>query len=125
SAGGADIFVAKYRAGGTVEWARRAGGTSDDKGQGIAVDRNGNVFVVGNFNGNVDFSGTTLTGAGSDDVFLTKFASDGTVIWAKGSGGINKDYATAVALDATGNVYMTGETLSDISYFGGITLTNK
>ncbi|HRF19895.1 MAG TPA: SBBP repeat-containing protein, partial [Chitinophagaceae bacterium] len=50
-----DIFFAKYDASGNYVYARGLGGTSTDIGNGIAVDGSGNVYVVGEFQGTVDF----------------------------------------------------------------------
>ncbi len=55
SSGQSDIFIAKYNTSGLVQWARGAGGSADDQGQGIAVDGAGNVYVTGYFSGNVSF----------------------------------------------------------------------
>src|SRR5713101_3673598 len=55
SSGLEDIFVAKYDAAGTLQWARQAGGSAYDEGLGIAVDGTGNVFVIGFFQGNASF----------------------------------------------------------------------
>ncbi len=49
SAGGIDIFVAKYDAAGALVWAKRAGGTGSDFGRGTAVDGSGNSYVTGFF----------------------------------------------------------------------------
>src|SRR5437773_827609 len=63
SAGGADVFVAKYAADGGFQWAKRFGGTSGDVAASVAVDGSGNVVVGGRFSGSVDFGGGTLTSA--------------------------------------------------------------
>jgi hypothetical protein len=61
SAGGSDIFVAKYTAGGVPLWSRRVGASQDDRAQGIAVDGSGNVYVIGTFQGTVDFGGGAVS----------------------------------------------------------------
>ena len=75
AAGGSDIFVAKYNSSGALQWAKRAGGTVDEAGYGIAVDSSGNSYVTGYFEGSATFGAgeanqTTLTAAGSNDVFV-------------------------------------------------------
>ena len=55
SAGGTDIFVVKLDSAGNFVWARQFGGTSDDQGNGIAVDASGNVLTTGYFKGTADF----------------------------------------------------------------------
>ena len=66
SAGGFDIFVAKYDSSGALQWAKRAGGTDLEVGVGIAVDGFGNSYVTGYFTGSATFGAgeanqTTLT----------------------------------------------------------------
>src|SRR5689334_1592435 len=52
---------------GRAQWAIGFGSTSYDDAYGVAVDRAGNLFVTGRFEGTVDFGGQTRTSAGSDD----------------------------------------------------------
>ena len=73
--GGSDVVIVKYNSSGVKQWAYQYGTTSDDFGEGIAVDSSGNLYVTGttsgNFYGNVN--------AGSSDVFLMKLNSSGVV----------------------------------------------
>jgi hypothetical protein len=71
SAGGGDIYVAKVDSGGNFLWAKHVGGTRHDSGNGIAVDSSGKPYITGEFQGAV-FGATTLTSAGSYDVFIWK-----------------------------------------------------
>ena len=73
SAGGRDIFLAKYDTSGTHLWSQRFGDSRGDQGFGVGVDGTGNVFITGWFQGTVDFGGGPLTSAGSFDIFLAKF----------------------------------------------------
>ena len=80
SAGSADIFVAKYDANGAVQWLKRAGGTTVDVGNGIAVDANG-VYVTGYFSGTANFNtpsapgSNELTSVGGVHYFLARFSN--------------------------------------------------
>ena len=126
NAGSADMFIAKYDAAGTVLWAKRAGGADSDYGYSVATDASGNVFVTGSFlSSTITFGTTTLTNAGSDDIFIAKYDSTGTMIWAKRAGGTNDDYGISVTTDASGNVYVTGRFASPTITFGTNTLTNS
>ncbi|UCF06867.1 MAG: hypothetical protein JSV33_07555, partial [bacterium] len=73
SAGGADIFLARFDADGTHLWSKRYGDASTQVGYGVACDGSGNVVVTGNFEGNVNFGGGPLTSAGGWDIFLAQF----------------------------------------------------
>ncbi len=113
SAGGYDIFFAKYDSSGNFSWVRQIGGTGDDIGGYIAsVDRN-NVYVLGHFQGaNIDFdpgSGTTyLSSAGGFDFFFADYDAYGNYLWAKKIGGTGDDYVNDFGLDGLRNFYITG-----------------
>ena len=112
SAGVDDIFISKLDDLGNFVWAKKIGGTSDDKGYSIEVDAIGNVYTTGNFYGTSDFdpgNGTlNLTAVGANDVFINKLDASGNFIWAKNIGGTFNDTGYSIALDASGNVYTTG-----------------
>jgi uncharacterized protein (AIM24 family) len=73
SAGGNDVFVAKFSSDGAHKWSKRFGDADDQRVEAVAVDASGNVIAAGGFNGTVDFGGGTLTSAGLNDVFVVKF----------------------------------------------------
>jgi len=80
SAGGFDIFIARYNANGTLAWAKRAGGADDDWGSGIAALADGSALMTGFLYGSATFGPgeageTTLTSAGEDDIFIARFSN--------------------------------------------------
>jgi hypothetical protein len=113
SAGGTDIFFAKYDANGALVWAHKIGASGVDEGRGIKVDASGNVYITGYFKGTADFdpgAGTTnLTSAGEADVFFAKYDTNGALVWAKNVGGTGVDRGYAITLDASNNVYISGD----------------
>ncbi|MFA5782131.1 MAG: SBBP repeat-containing protein, partial [Bacteroidales bacterium] len=125
NAGGYDIFLTKYDAGGNVLWAKSAGGTGNDLAYSVAVDTSGNIYVAGYFRSpTIAFGITTLTNAGSRDIFLAKYDAAGNVFWAKSAGGTDYDEANSVAVNASGNIYVAGVFRSPTITFGSTTLTN-
>ena len=118
SAGGSDIFVAKYTSAGDYIWAGRFGGAGDDLAYGLAVDPSGNAVVTGAFQGTADFGGGALTSAGDFDVFVARYAAaNGDYQWASAYGGPLADSASSVAVDPSGNVLITG-TFNGMASFG-------
>jgi hypothetical protein len=124
---GVDIFVAKYGPSGNHLWSKRHGGTNNDYARAIAVDGSGNVLVTGEFSGMASFGGRILTSAsgGADlDVFVAKYAANGTPLWSNPFGGTQNDRARAMAVDGSGNVRVVGE-FSGTASFGGQTLSGE
>lgn len=123
-----DVFIVKYNSSGTVVWAKKEGWYSDDFGNSINVDASGFVYVAGHFtSGSITFGSTTLnntTTNGKADMFLVKYNSSGTVIWAKSAGGVEIDICLGIDGDSNGNTYITGVFQSHTINFGGTILTN-
>lgn len=114
--GGTDAFLAKYNSAGTVVWAIKIGGATNDAGNSVACDPAGNVYVTGFFTGTADFDPTAtavnLVSTGAQDVFIAKYSSAGALIWAvKGGGATGNDFGQGISADANG-VYVTGAYVS-------------
>jgi hypothetical protein len=125
SAGYYDIFLAKYDASGNYLWAKKMGGTTgNDMGSGLAVDASGNCYIVGHFYNTVDFdpgAGTqNLSAAGNSDIFLAKYDASGNYVWAKSMGSTGADTGYAVAIDASGNSYITGTFIGTVDFDPGV-----
>lgn len=112
-----DAFVTKLNAAGTaLVFSTFLGGGGSDTGNAIAVDAAGNVYVAGD-TGSADFP-TTLgaydtTFNGISDVFITKMNAAGTaLIYSTYIGGSITDQSSGIAIDASGNAYVTGFTQS-------------
>jgi hypothetical protein len=123
SAGGYDMVIAKYSADGTQLWSKRFGGTGDEFVKRVAVDGSGNVLVAGNFRGTTDLGSGPLTSSGGLDMFVAKYSASGEFVWAKRFGSANgDDSANGLAVDAGGNVIVTGYFTATVG-FGGATLS--
>jgi len=115
--GFSDVFVMKLNAGGTaLIYSTFIGGSSFEEGRGIAIDSSGNAYLTGS-TGSVNFP--TTTGAfdtkfnGSNDVFVTKLNASGTkLIYSTFIGGILVEEGRGIAIDSSGNAYLTGLTSS-------------
>jgi hypothetical protein len=97
----------------TFSWAKSLGSGSNEEGRGVAVDASGNVYTTGYLTGSGDFDPgpgvVTLTSAGSTDVYISKLDALGNFVWAIRMGGTGPQSAAAIALDNSGNVYVTGQ----------------
>jgi hypothetical protein len=123
SAGGQDIFVAKYNSAGVHQWSQRFGSTSTETGRGVALDALGNVAVTGYFQGTVNFGGGNLVSAGGQDIFVAEYSSVGAYLWSRGIGSTSIDVGNAVALDGSQNLLVTGNFNGTVN-FGGIDLVS-
>jgi len=120
SAGGSDLFVAKLSSAGTVVWARRFGDVAvRQRVRGLAADASGNVVLVGDFDGSLDFGGGALTSAGQQDVFVAKLDPAGVHLWSSRFGDAASQLARAVAVDAAGDVLLVGELAGSADFGGG------
>ena len=119
SAGNGDVFVTKLNSSGAHQWTTTIGGASTDSGYGVAVDGSGNVYVTGIFAGTVDFGAGNVTSAGGFDVFVTKLNSSGAHQWTTTFGGTSDDNGYGVAVDGSGNVYVTGNFRNTVNFGAG------
>jgi hypothetical protein len=115
--GGGDVFVTKLNATGTaLVYSTYIGGSGSDRGNAIAVDGSGNAYVTGETNStNYDVTPGAFqtTNGGGWDVFVTKLNAAGTtLVYSSYIGGSGSDRGNAIAVDGSGNAYVTGETYS-------------
>lgn len=136
SEGDADVFVAKLDPAGAHLWSERFGGAGADEAQDVAVSpAAGEVVLTGTFSSTIDFSGeqggSTLTSAGSRDIFVAKLDAAGGHVFSQRFGDAQDQLSTefetgartSVALDALGNILLSG-TLYGAADFGGGTHTS-
>jgi hypothetical protein len=113
SKGGQDAFLLELTPTGTYASVSPFGGTGNDFADAVILDRFNNALLTGTFNGTADFDPgggvSNLSSAGSDDIFVAKLNSAGTLAWARRAGGANADAARAITTDKAGNVYTTGQ----------------
>lgn len=119
-----DIFIVKYDSNGNVIWAKRAGGTSEDYSYDIKTDATGNSYIVGYYYTSITFGSITLNNGGALEMFVAKYDNNGNAMWAKTTDVSSNAKATAVSIDAGGNVIVAGLYLNASITFGTTTLTN-
>jgi uncharacterized delta-60 repeat protein len=111
-----DALLVKYATGGTQQWAMRYNGegNSADEAVGAALDAAGNIYVCG----------TSYDLESQSDFAVVKYSPAGQELWVQRYNGTGEgeDFASAIAVDATGNVYVTGTSLSILSGYDVVTL---
>jgi len=105
-AGNLDAFAAKLNSSGVRLWNTFMGSGLSDEGYGIAVDTSGNVYVTGS--SNATWGTPKNAYAGNWDAFAAKLNSSGVRQWNTFMGSVGGDYGRGIAVDTSGNVYVTG-----------------
>lgn len=128
SAGNVDFFLVKLDTLGNVMWAQRGGGTLTDRGYGLTLDDDRNIYVTGHYFGTADFSGTNLTSAGNLDNLVAKYDNNGNLIWIRDGKSVSQVSSRGITLDASGNVFVAGyfgsATVDSVNFDGVKILTN-
>jgi len=131
-----NMFIAKYDASGTVQWAQASKGdiyTYGNTGNNIKLDGAGNPYVIGSFNsdslslGPITIYNNSLLAGGGDtiqDVFVVKYKANGSPLWARSAGGSANDLGLGIATGANNALYVCGEYQSPSITFAGISLTS-
>jgi len=118
-----DIFVLKLDSSGNFIWAKQIGGIITDSGNCLTLDRAGNVYVVGSFQGTPDFDPGVgnyfLPTLGGYDAFILKLNNSGDFVWVKSIGGGLHEHAYSLGFDAFGNIYVSGSFLGRIDFDPG------
>jgi hypothetical protein len=109
NAGGADAFLTKFDTSGNELWSQQIGSASDDSSYSVALDAAGNAYISGTTEGDLD--GTSV---GGRDAFLTKFDPLGNELWSQQIGSASDDISYSVAVDGSGNAYISGDTQGNL-----------
>lgn len=115
SSGGYDAFVQKLDENGDLVWVNSTKGTSDENGNSISIDEDGNIYSIGTFEDTLKYligSDTNkLISKGHMDIFIQKLDIDGNIEWVKSLGGSSYEVSYSISNDVFGDVIITG-------YFG-------
>ena len=89
----------------------------------MEADDAGNVYLAGQFENTTTIGATSLTSAGSTDIWVAKLNTSGTVVWVRSFGSNGSDWGNGVGVDGAGNVYVSGGMQGSVT-FGSTTLTS-
>ena len=101
-----------------IIWGTFFGGAGSDLGLCVAADNVGSIYIAGNTESNdlpvtSGIHRTQFLGGKWGDAFVSKFAANGSLLWSTFLAGTAGEYARAIDVDSSGNVYVTGFTLSE------------
>ena len=105
-AGEGDAYLRKHGGDGMELWTRRFRSQSGPSASGVAVDGEGNVYVVGSASGALPGQ----THSGSSDAYVRKYDGHGNELWTRQFGSRGVDRASGVVVDGAGNLYVLGTT---------------
>ncbi|MBI2329205.1 MAG: SBBP repeat-containing protein, partial [Chloroflexi bacterium] len=101
-----DAFVAKLDSSGALQWHTFLGGSGWDSGRGIAVDGSGNIYVAGSSDATWGIPLRPYTA--NYVAFVARLDSSGALQWHTFLGSSGYDSGYAIAVDGSGNIYVTG-----------------
>ncbi len=123
-----DGFLVKYDTKGSVVWAQKFGGTSDDRGSGVAVDVSHQGYITGFFEStNFTIGGVTLTNYAPNEnssLFVAKLDAMGNLLWAQSPRSSSSASGSRIVVDSAGNSYVAG-TFTGTNYFGSTNLVSR
>ncbi len=114
-----DLFMIKLSAQGEPLWAQSFGGDSGQYGYDVALAEDDSIALTGTFEGTVSFGGSALVSAGDNDILVARFESTGEHKWSKRFGDSLEQKAQSVAIDALGNVLISGYVRGGVDFGGG------
>lgn len=114
-------YLAKYSPTGSFTWVRKLGASGKNADWrtypwGVSCDASGDVVLCGVFNGTTSLGKGNVSSQGGEDLYVAKYSAAGGCIWAFALGGHN---ASDVAVDATGDVYLTGAFAGTVDFDPG------
>src|SRR6202167_2784899 len=110
-----DAFVAKLNTQGSIVYSTYLGGSGEDAGNAISIDANEDIYVAGRTTStdSPTFKPEQSSIGGGQDAFIAKISADGShLLFATYLGGNGDDESRGIAVDATGNIFVTGSTTS-------------
>ncbi len=134
SAGGTDVYLAKYNCQGVLQWVQTFGGVYNEHTAmhflGLDIDNQNNILISGSINNSGTItsqngSNVSITTTGGSDAIIVKYSKAGDIIWHKKFGGSGLDDASNVKVNQSNNdVIVTGYFNSASLVIGSTTLLN-
>ena len=109
--GSQDVYLTKYDSAGNLQWTKLLGSAGTAAGTSLALVPGGGVVVTGSTDADLT---TAAVADGNTDSFVAKYDAGGTQLWTTQLQTLNTNRAAAVSVDASGNVYIGGQTTGAI-----------
>lgn len=126
--GNCDFFLVKLNPAGQAIWGINGGGSLTDRGYGVALDPQGNLFTTGHFFGQATFGSYVLNSSGNLDCFTAKLDTAGNYIWMKEGKSVSQVSTRQMTIDPFGNVIIVGyygsSTVDSVNFDGLKIVTN-
>ncbi len=119
-------FLVKFNTSYQTQWAENLGGASYDFVNDLLIDKNGYIFISGNFASSKLRPDDTLVlnNRGKDDAYISKYTGDGKCLWTYDIGGANNEKINSMCIDKDNSLYAAGSFVSPTITMNNITLTN-
>lgn len=120
-----DGMLLKYDQDGNEIWGIEINSAGQTEGWLIKTDHQDNIIVAGRFyDHDIDFGDTSVVNHGALDIFMAKYTSEGTFLWARSFGGSNEDFILDFCVDDLNNIYFTSGCHSQNVDFGTYSFNN-
>ncbi len=106
--GSFDPYLAKYAPDGQLVWVRKGITTGASNANDLSIDDKGNIYMVGEYSGEIRLGDTILINGSHRHVYLAKYSNDGLFQWVRTTMGYYRHNANGVALDQEGSIYVGG-----------------
>ena len=106
NSGAEDAFITKYNNDGTKVWTRLLGSPSADHASSVTTAGDGSIYLAGRTQGNLDGQ----VNSGGDDIFITKYNSEGAKEWTRLIGSTLDDLTYSLSTAWDGSIYLAGTT---------------
>lgn len=122
------LFLYHSVSGQALDWVKPINGNGFTFAQNIAVDAQGNSYILGEFTGTIDLDPSAveyaLTALGAYDIYVAKYDNEGNFVWARHYGSAGAETARYITVDTVGNIYATGQFSGTIDFASGAGNTN-
>ncbi len=113
---GSDVFVMRYTADGAASWFKHGAAPLDDQAVDVGVDDAGRVYACGVYSGTLDF-GVPHAGTALNQVYVVRFAPDGTEDWFRRLGNASFQRAADMQVSGDGTWHLCGDVQGQLTFY--------